>query len=505
MKFEKKLTKDHQVELTVEADVDAFNKSKGKAARLISKESKIPGFRPGKAPYDVVERIYGDEYISEQAIDLLLNDLYPKVLEEAEIKPYGPGKLEEILEKDPPKFKLSIPLNPEVELADYKKIKFAYKLPTIGEKDVNEVLSNLQTKYATAEEVDRKSKNGDMVIIKMSGVILNPDEGQDAEILKDTPHQAFLGDDSQDEKFPFEGFSKKLLGLSKDDTKEFSHKYSKDSDYENLRGKEVKFSIQVESVKNLIKPELDNEFAKNFGMEELKTLKETIQSQLESEKKYEYENQYYNDLLDKLVDKSTIKYPSLALEDEIADVLKNFEQNLAGQNLDLDTYLKINSRKKEDFIEEDIKPAAKKRLEHSLVMDEISRSENIELNQEELHKEYTKSFMQMQAGPEFKKLQKQYTTQKLANLTAMQSASRLLNQKTLERIKAYANGEMDEAKKKETSEPKSEEKPAISEDKAKKKAKPAEKKADKIAEKKEEKADSAGKEKSEEKKEKPAE
>lgn len=495
MKFEKKINEDHQIELTVEAGVEEFNNSKGKAARLISKESKIPGFRPGKAPYDVIERTYGEEYIVERAIDLLLNDLYPKILKEAEIDPYGPGKLDEIIEKDPPKFKLTIPLKPEVKLADYKKIKFAYKLPVIGAKDVNEVLSNLQTNYATAEEVERKSENGDMITVKVNGVMANPDEGQDAQVLKDTPHQVILGDNTKEEKFPFKGFSKNLLGLAKDEAKEFSHKYPKDSDYENLRGKEVKFSIQVESIKKLIKPELDDEFAKTLGMEDVKKLKETIQSQLEHDKKHEYDNQYYNDLLDKLVEKSTVKYPPLALEDEIADVLKNFEQNLAGQNLDLDTYLKINTRKKEDFIAEDIEPAAKKRLQHALVMDEITRSEKIELDQKELQEEYAKSFMQMQAGPNFKQLQKQYTTQKLANLTVMQSASRLMNQKTLERIKAYANGEIDETKKK-ASEAKSEDKTTEKEE-VKKPEKKSEKKADSKESskaKKESKADSAVKE-----------
>ena len=129
------------------------------------------------------------------------------------------------------------------------------------------------------------------------------------------------------------------------------------------------------------------------------------------------------------------------MDDEVNDVLKTFEQNLAKQNLDLDTYLKINSREKEDFIEKDIKPAARKRLEHSLVIDEISHAEKIELDQKELQQEYARSFMQMQSAPDFQKLQKQFTTRKLANVTVMQAASRLMNLKTLQRLKAYANGE----------------------------------------------------------------
>jgi trigger factor len=449
LKFEKKQLKDHQVELIIETDAEQFKKSKGKAARAISKESKIPGFRPGKAPYDVVVRIYGEEYIEERALDFIINEIYPQVLKEAELKPYGPGKLEEILEKDPPKFKLTIPLQPEVELTDFKAIKFPYKLPKTTEKDIEAVLKNLQTNYATAEEVEQKSEKGNLVTVKINAVLSKPDKDQDAQILKDTPHQVIIGENVEEEQFPFKGFSDKLAGLAKGESKEFSHKYPKESNYEHLRGKEANFTVTMESVKKLTKPAVDDDFAKTLGVDDLATLKESIQLQLENEKRNEYDNQYYDDLLEKIIAKSTVKYPPLALEDEIADVLKNFEQNIANQNLDLDTYLKINSREKEEFIENDIEPAAKRRLEHALVIEEVSRSEEIKLDQEDLQKEYQKSFMQMQAAPDYHKLQKQFTTKKLANAMVMQAANRLMNLRTLERLKAYANGEMDEEKKSE--------------------------------------------------------
>ena len=451
MKFEKKQLDNHQIEITVETDEEQFNKSKGKAAREISKESKIPGFRPGKAPYDVVQRIYGEDYIEERAVELMINELYPQIIKEADIKPYGPGKLDDVLEKNPPKFQLTIPLEPTVELADYKTLKVPYKLPKTTEKEIEAVLKNLQTNYATAEEVDRPTESGDLVTAVINAELTKPDEGQDAQILKDTPHQAILGENTEEEQFPFKGFSDNLIGMSKGEEKEFTHKYPKESDFEHLRGKEVKFKVRLETVKKLVKPKLDDEFAKTLGLDDLKTVKESIQLQLETEKRNEYDNEYYDDLLDKLVKKSVVKYPPLALEDEINDVLSNFESNLAKQNLDLDTYLKINSREREDFVEKDIKPAAQKRLEHALVMDEVSRTEKIELDQAELQQEYARSFMQMQSGPDFQKLQKQFTTQKLANVTVMQAASRLMNQKTLEQLKAYANGEM-EAKAKEAAE-----------------------------------------------------
>ena len=214
MKFEKKNIENQQVELVVETDADSFGKSKAQAARAISREAKIPGFRPGKAPYDVVKRIYGEEFIEERAVDIMINDLYPKLIKEADLKPYGPGKLDEVLEKNPPKFKLTIPLEPSVELGDYKGIKMAYKLPETTEKDVEVVLKNLQTNYATPEDVDRKAEKGDLVFCRINAVLAKPEKDEDAQILKDTPHQVILGEEEEENPFPYKGFADNLAGLA---------------------------------------------------------------------------------------------------------------------------------------------------------------------------------------------------------------------------------------------------------------------------------------------------
>lgn len=454
MKFEKKELNDNQVEITVEADKDQFQTSKIKAAISISKGSKIPGFRPGKAPYDVVKRVYGEEVIEERAVELLVNEIYPDVIKEAEIKPHGPGNLEEIISKDPPKFRFRIPLEPVIELGDYKSIRQDYKLPKVEKSEFDKVIENLQLNYSTAETVDRAADKGDLVSVKIDAVLSKPDKDQEPNILKSTPHQVIIGEQSDEEQFPFTGFGDQLSGLKAGDSKEFSHKYSKDSNYEKLRGKDAQFTVTVESVKSLTKPELDDQFAKMVGLEKYADLEESIQMQLETRTKNEYENKYFDELLEKIIKKAKIKYPPQMLDDEIKDVLKTVEQDIARQNLDLDTYLKINNREKDDFIEKDIKPSAIKRLEQALVIDEISRQEKIELDQKELQKEYTKTFMQMQSAPNFKGLQKEFTTKKLSSMVVMQTASRLMNQQTLDKLRSIANGE--EAKKKD--EPSAEEK-----------------------------------------------
>jgi trigger factor len=434
--------KSHQVEIIAEVDQSRFDQMKNTSAKKISRSSKISGFRPGKAPYDVVSRIYGEEIIEQQAIEDLVNDIYPEILKESKVKPYGPGKLLEVMEKNPPKYKFIVPLEAEVEIKNYKNIKEKYKLPKILKKDIEIVISDLQTKYAVPKVVAREAQIGDLVSIIINAEVENSSE-KESKILNNTPHQVIIGDHPDDEQFPYKGFMDQIIGVKQDSEKEFSHTYPKDSSYEKLQGKTVKFSIQVNKIQELEKPDLNDAFANQMGIESYEKLKESVREQLEVNKRNEYENVYFDKILEKLISKASIKYPPEMLEAEIADVLSNFEQNLAQQNLDLDTYLKINSREKEEFISTEIEPAAKKRLEQALILNEVSKLEKIDIDQEELQSEYSRSFSQIQSSPDYRKIQKKMTTKKLSDTLVMQAASRLMHKNTLERLKEIANEEIE--------------------------------------------------------------
>jgi trigger factor len=443
LKYEKKELNNNQVEITAEVETEEFEEQKKIAARRISKTAKIPGFRPGKAPYDVVERLYGEEVIEEKAVEDLINTIYPEVIEKSGIDPYGPGKLDEIISTNPPKYRFIIPLTPKIEIGDYKKIKKTYKLPKVTSAEIDHVIEDLRTNYATAKDVEREAADGDLVTVKISAKLKNPDEGQKPEILTDTPHQVIIGDHAEDEQFPFKGFMQNLVGLKKGDKKEFSHKFKKDSPYQNLQGKETDFSIEITDVKELVKPDVTDEFAEMLGTDTVENIKNSIRDQLETSKRNEYENTYFDELLDTIIKKSTIKYPPEMLEKEIEDVLKNFEQNIANQNLDLDTYLKINNLEKEKFIADEIEPAAKKRLEQALILEQVSKEEKIELDQSLLQAEYSRSFIQMRSDPGYKKLQKQLTTKGISEALVMQTANRLIHKSTLNRLKEIVNGELE--------------------------------------------------------------
>ncbi len=446
LKIEKQLLADQQIKIIAESDNETLEQFKLRAVRKIARDTKIPGFRPGKAPSNVIRRMYSDELIQKEAIELLVDDMYPKVIDEAKIKPYGPGALEEILSQEPPKFSFRIPLEPEIHLGDYRAIRQEYHLDPIADKDVEDYLHRLQTSYATAEPVERPAEKGDLVYLKVNGTFKEIKEGEVSEIYKDVSSQVLIGDDSfQENNFPFEKFDQLILGAKANDEKIFVHSYPFDHQNEKIAGKEIEFKIIVQSIKAMKLPALDDAFAKTMGnFESMDALRNTIRTQLEATKKNEYERQYFDELIEKIRSNATIKYPPQALEHEIEHVLEHIKEDLATQKLDFETYLKTIKKEKDQFIKEEITPVAIKRLEQSLIFEELATQEKIKLEEKELGQAYTKTVQELQMTTDFQRLQRKMTSAKLSNAIALQAANRLMSDRVFDRLKAIATGQAPE-------------------------------------------------------------
>lgn len=454
MKIESQPLEDHQVRLIAEFDGETLEKYKRQAAREISKSNKIPGFRPGKAPFEVIKRLYGEELIEKQAIELLLDDAYPQVLQEADVKPSGPGTLEEIINTNPPKLSFTVPLAPEVQLCDYRSIRKEYHEETVTEDEVEAAIKSLQANFSTVEPVNRPVQDGDLVYIKINGRILDPAEGEEAEFIKDTSLQIVVGNTELDpDDWPFTGFSKEMVGLSEGGEKSILHTTPQDSPFESARGRKVEYRVQIEAVKEMKLPELDEEFLKSLGdFESLDDFRSNLRSQLEERKQREYDQSYLNELVDEIVGQSTIKYPPHVVEEEIEEVLRSIESDLARQRLDLETYIKSRDQEREAFIEEEVKPIAKKRVERSLVIEEIGKGENIELNKQELENEFAQTMSELQ-NLQARSKKRGGDLRKLANAVALQTANRLYNRNIMDRLKTIASGKLENTGKEAAEEP----------------------------------------------------
>lgn len=444
MKIETQPREDHQVKIIAEFDAETMEGFKHRAARKISQETRIPGFRPGKAPYDIVRRMYGDDAIEKQAIELLVDDQYAKVIEESGVKPGAAGSLEDIVSTDPLKLSFIVPLAPEVTLGDYQAIRKAYEPPAVSDEQINEFMRRMQTSYATAEPVEHPAEKGDLVYYMISGHLTQPNEGEDAEIIKEGPAQVIIGEGTlADKDWPFTDFTDELIGLSANDEKTVKHTFGEDAAEEKVRGREVEYQIKVQSIKSLHLPELNDEFAQTMGeFANFEEFKASVVKQLEENARNEYNQKFFDELFDQISAGSTIKYPPQMLEDEQEHILEHLKEDLSKNNLDLETYLKLIKTDHETFMAEQVVPAAVKRLTRSLVLEEIGRAEKIELAQDEVNNAVNGTLQQLSSTPGFNPKK---VTERVVNAIAMDAVSRLYNQRILNRLQAIATGEAEKA------------------------------------------------------------
>ncbi len=346
---------------------------------------------------------------------------------------------------EPPKLTFIVPLEPEVSLGDYKAIRLDYEVEPVTEKEIHDFLHQMRTSYATAEPVERPAAEGDLVYVNLSGVLTQPAEGESAEVFPSRPAQFIIGTDIiQNRDWPFPGFNDRLMGLSAGDEKTFTYTFPEDETDEALRGQEVEFKVLVQSVKAMHMPELDDAFAQTVGeFENLEALRKAVIDQLERSKKEAADDKFFIELLDQLVEQAEIKYPSSVLDHEVEHLLEHLKEDLSRQGLDLETYFKIIGTDREKYIEEKARPAARKRLERALVIEEVGRAENIQLGKEDYDEAISATISQLQSMPAPQK-RKERISKDLINSAAASALSQKYNQLILERLKQIATGQADQ-------------------------------------------------------------
>lgn len=448
MKIETTPRDDHQVNIVAEFESSDLEQYMHKAARRISEKAKVPGFRPGKAPYPVVLRMFGEESVRDQAMELLVDDKYPLILDEAKIEASGSGKLEDILSNDPPKLSFTVPLAPVVTIGDLKSVKLEYVEQSITDAQVDEAIQQVRTSYATPTAVERPAKEGDLVNLDFSAAYVKAPEGEEKEFIAKTPHQAIIGDNAQrPETWPYEGFSKNVIGMTAGETKTFIYKYPKDVSVEKLQGQKMEFTVELRTIQELVLPELNDEFVMKIGQfNSVDDFKAYIRRRLEADAKTEYDNTYFDELLDKMVAISTFKYAPHMLDEEIHSVQHSLQDTLARQQMDLETYLKVRKLTMTELIDQELKPVATKRLERSLLVTEVSKTEKLELTDDELEHSFNQTINEMSSSYDMKQMRKNLSNERLSQAVAFEAANRAMNRKVMEFLKESASGKPKAAK-----------------------------------------------------------
>ncbi|UCH60335.1 MAG: trigger factor [Anaerolineales bacterium] len=454
MKVETAHLEDHQVKLTVEIETSALESAKRKAARKIARQIKIPGFRPGKAPYPIVLRQVGEASVLEEAIEILIQDIYPEIIKTAEIEPFGPGTLENILSTEPPKFEFVVPLKATVELSDYKRVRESYEPEGIKDEDVEDVIDNLLEQHAISEPVDRNSQTGDLVHIQIN-VSKVGEEDDSNPLIKERPINILITDKDEEDEWPFPGFAKHLLDLKVGDRKQIKYRYDDDTQYDNFRNVDAIFDVEVMGVSSRTLPQRDDEFAQSVGaFSSIDELRKTIRENLENQALTSYNAEYDERILEKIVDESSISYPPQMLEKEIDAIIHNLNERLEQQGLSMDLYLKSRQLEMESLRDE-TRSVAETRLKKSLVLLEAADLENIQIDPQELQVETEKTLgeaSRVLPEREYRKLVKGEVASNLVGNIMME----MLIEKTRQRLREISRGEASETETPENDEMESE-------------------------------------------------
>ncbi len=396
------------------------------AARQITQRRPIPGFRPGKAPYEVVARIYGKEAIYDAALDAIAPDLYEEAIQQSGLEPYALPRLE--LENiEPLILKATVAVQPVVTLGDYRSIRMTSEKVVVQPEQVAQALADLQEEQAEWVPVERRAADGDLIVIDMQGQkadgIAVSRESEEI-ILSEGLSPATLRDG--------------LIGLAAGDEKDITVQYPEDFDNPDLAGQEIRLHIRVQAVKEKRLPPLDDDFAKAVGEHEtLEQLREALRSRLQAQLEAEAERQFELNVLDAAVNQAQLEYPGLAVERELDHMIEDYKGRVVRQGLLWENYLGL-IKQTEEGLRESLRETAERRLQRALVLGKIAEAEGIEVTDEDVDVEINQRAEPF--GENADRMSKLLRSESLLPLIR----SDLFTRKTIERLIQIAKGEAPE-------------------------------------------------------------
>lgn len=375
----KKLAKS-QVEIRVTVTPEDYKKEVVAAAVRLSERAAIKGFRPGKAPYDIVKQQLGELKIMEEALEKIVQHTFFTVVKEEKLDTIGMPQMsvEKLAPGNDLIYKATVALLPKVTLPDFKSIQIEKKNVEIGNKQIDETLDNLrkmQPKEILKNDVATKD---DKVIIKMEMFIDKvPVEGGQAD-----KHQVYLN-----EPHYIPGLAEQLVGLKKDDAKEFSLKFPQDHYQKHLANRDVDFKIKVGDVFTLEYAEIDDAFAKNLGQESLVKLKELLMTNLTREAEQKEDRRVEEGILDALITQSQFdEIPQILIDSEKRKMFYELKNDLDRRGIAMEKYL-LDIKKTEEQIFTDFEEGATKRAKAALISRQVAKDNNITVEKTELDKE----------------------------------------------------------------------------------------------------------------------
>ena len=370
-----------QVALTIEVGAAEFEAAVEKAYQKMRRKINVPGFRPGKAPRKMIERMYGAEVFFEEAINIAFPEAYEAAVEQEKLQVVGYPAVEMVGEvtKDGFTFKATAPVYPEVTLGEYKGLKAEKPEVKVTAADVDERLKTLADRNTRLVSVDREAKSGDTAVIDFEGFL----NGKPFEGGKGENHNLELGSGSF-----VPGFEDQVIGMKAGEEKDIDITFPENY-HEDLAGKAVVFKVKVHEVKEKEVPEMDDEFAKDVSeFDTLKDLKADLKKKITEERQKDADRAFEENLMNQVAENITADIPDVMVENQARQYLDNFKAQISRQ-FPYEEYKKMTGMDDEKLLA-DAKEPALRQVKMDLAVAAIIKAENIEASDEDVEAEYKK-------------------------------------------------------------------------------------------------------------------
>jgi trigger factor len=361
--------------LNLKVEAERLEKPLRQAAQRLSTRRPLAGFRPGKAPYTLVERAFGKELLFEEMLDRIGDELYKEALDQSKLEPYDRASFE-IVQREPLALKVTVPTQPVVTLGDYGKIHVEQEPVTVTDADVQDLLRGVQEQHALWVPAERAVQMGDQILLDANGAASDGWSIEQKDLTLEVTESLAPPD-----------FLQNLIGIQPSEPKEFEVEYPEDFRDADLSGKQVYFTVTVKAVKQKELPALDDTMAQSAGsFETLEQVHADLESKLRERKEAESKESAANSALDSLVEQATLEYPAVAVEHETTDMVASFGERLNQQGFTLEGYLR-SANKTLEQLRDETRPQAEKRLKRTLAMAQFAKVEDIKIEKEDITQE----------------------------------------------------------------------------------------------------------------------
>ena len=427
--IKKEVLATHEALLNVEIEEAAVKEAMRKAARAMSQKYNIPGFRKGKAPYAKVVKYVGEAALLQEAADAMLEEIYPQILDEAEVDPYGPGELQDI-QPDPLTFIIRVPLAPEIVLGDYHSLNLEWEDVAVTDEEIADVLEQVREEHAVLEALERPAEYGDEIHIDVLGTV-------DGDVIVEEDDIEVL----LKEEVPFvaPGFVEALVGMSTDEEKSFTVVFPETFSEESLRGEEGEFEVKVVGVYERVLPDLDDALASTAGsFETLEELKQDIYTRMLDAKQRHAQEHYRDALVSILVAQSDVHYPPVMVEHALDDMLEDMGRRIQReQHMSLEDAMQLQGVTTEQ-LRQQMKPQAEADVKRSLVLSKFAEAQGITVSDDEVVQEYQNFLTAMGQAHRIESMPLTLDSPMGHNLR-----TGILSRKTLEHLEKIGRGEVD--------------------------------------------------------------